>query len=51
MIHKTSRTHMKQETHTHKEIEEQMKQEDTKDCGDQRDTNLSQGEQKSRKSS
>ena len=51
MIHKTSRTHMKQGIDTHKEIEEQMKQEDTKESGDQRDTNLSQGEQKTGKSS
>ena len=51
MIHKTSRTHMKQGTCTHKEIEDQMKQEDTKDSGDQRDTYLSQGEQKPGRSS
>ena len=49
MIHKTSGTHMKQETDTHKEKEEQMKQRDTKDCEDQRDTNFSQGEQKPKK--
>ena len=41
MIHKTSGTQMKQEANTHKEIEEQMKQRDTKDREDQKDTSLS----------
>ena len=51
MIHKTLRTHMQQEIVIHKEKEEQMKQGDTRDQEDQKDINLSQGEQKPGKSS
>ena len=48
MIYKASANHRKQETNSHQEREQQVKQENTKDSGDQRDLHPSQEEQMSR---